>query len=191
MCGQNGLRNLMVPAEENPDQLYRPCAFCHTFPHGTTSNQVRVHYIRGNLLYKHTPVKTMWSEPDRCRSLTVNLSVTVTLACYVTASCRSCSYVPRLAALLSRVPCFVSAPRRSCMCLALSQHYAALALSCALLCLSITLLLPSHVLRHHAAHVPCLNMPSRCSCYVLLCLVHQRDRSRSCSHYENQICPMN
>ena len=116
MCGQNGLRNLMVPAEENPDQLYRPCAFCHTFPHGTTSNQVRVHYIRGNLLYKHTPVKTMWSEPDRCRSLTVNLSVTVTLACYVTASCRSCSYVPRLAALLSRVPCFVSAPRRSCMC---------------------------------------------------------------------------
>ena len=99
MCGQNGLRNLMVPAEENPDQLYRPCAFCHTFPHGTTSNQVRVHYIRCNLLYKHTPVKTMWSEPDRCRSLTVNLSVTVTLACYVTASCRSGSYVPRLSSI--------------------------------------------------------------------------------------------
>ena len=41
----------------------------------------------------------------------------------------------------------LSASRCSCslMCLALSQHHAALALSCALLCLSITLLLLSHV----------------------------------------------
>ena len=47
------------------------------------------------------------------------------------------------------------------MCLALSQHHAALALSCALLCLSITLLLLSHV--------PCFVSASRCSCF-LMCL---------------------
>ena len=47
------------------------------------------------------------------------------------------------------------------MCLALSQHHAALALSCALLCLSITLLLLSHV--------PCFVSASRCSC-SLMCL---------------------
>ena len=47
------------------------------------------------------------------------------------------------------------------MCLALSQHHAALALSCPLLCLSITLLLLSHV--------PCFVSASRCSC-SLMCL---------------------
>ena len=47
------------------------------------------------------------------------------------------------------------------MCLALLQHHAALALSCALLCLSITLLLLSHV--------PCFVSASRCSC-SLMCL---------------------
>ena len=67
-------------------------------------------------------------------SQTVHLSVTATLVAF-----------------------FVSASRCSCslMCLALSQHHAALALSCALLCLSITLLLLSHVSlalsQHHAA----------------------------------------
>ena len=45
------------------------------------------------------------------------------------------------AALALSCACFVSASRCSCslMCLALSQHHAALAFSCALLCLSITL----------------------------------------------------
>ena len=93
--------------------------------------------------------------------------------------------------LLSHVLCFVSASRCSCslMCLALSQHHAALALSCALLvsasrcscslmcfaCLSITLLLLSHVLclsQHHAAHVPCFVLETMPSCHSsVLCLV--------------------
>ena len=65
--------------------------------------------------------------------------------------------------LLSHMPCFVSESRCSCslMCLALSQHHAAIAISCALLCLIITLLLLSHV--------PCFVSSSRCYCY-LMCL---------------------
>ena len=60
------------------------------------------------------------------------------VACFVTAtyalafSCALlCLSITLL--LLSHVPCFVSASRCSCslMCLALSQHHAALALSCA------------------------------------------------------------
>ena len=54
------------------------------------------------------------------------------------------------------------------MCLALSQHHAALALSCALLCLSITLLLLSHV--------PCFVSASRCSC-SLMCLALSQHRT--------------
>ena len=90
--------------------------------------------------------------------------------------------------LLSHVPCFVSASRCSCslmclalsqhhvcscslMCPALSQHHAALALSCALLCLSITLLLLSHV--------PCFVSASRCSCRLfLMCLALSQFASR-------------
>ena len=49
----------------------------------------------------------------------------------------------------------------ACFVTATSQHHAALALSCALLCLSITLLLLSHV--------PCFVSASRCSCF-LMCL---------------------
>ena len=66
--------------------------------------------------------------------------------------------------LLSHVPCFVSASRCSCslMCFALSQHHAALALSCALLCLSITLLLLSRV-----RALLCLGITLSCA---LLCL---------------------
>ena len=72
------------------------------------------------------------------RSQTVYLSITVFL---------SLALSQQHTLLLSHVPCFVSASRCSCslMCLALSQHHTALALSCALLCLSITLLLLSHV----------------------------------------------
>ena len=78
---------------------------------------------------------------------------------------------------LSHVPCFVTASRCSCslMCLALSQHHAALALSCALLCLSITLLLLSHV--------PCFVSASRCSC-SLMCLAlsqHHAALALSCA----------
>ena len=61
------------------------------------------------------------------------------------------------------------------MCLALSQHHAALALSCALLCLSITLLLLSHV--------PCFVSASRCSCF-LMCLAlsqHHAALALSCA----------
>ena len=61
------------------------------------------------------------------------------------------------------------------MCLALSQHHAALALSCALLCLSITLLLLSHV--------PCFVSASRCSC-SLMCLAlsqHHAALALSCA----------
>ena len=56
---------------------------------------------------------------------------------------------------------------RSCslMCLALSQHHTALALSCALLCLSITLLLLSHV--------PCFVSASRCSCSLMYLALSQ------------------
>ena len=66
---------------------------------------------------------------------------------------------------------------RSCslMCLALSQHHAALVLSCALLCLSITLLLLSHV--------PCFVSASRCSC-SLMCLAlsqHHAALALSCA----------
>ena len=70
------------------------------------------------------------------RSQTVYLSITVFL---------SLALSQQHTLLLSHVPCFVSASRCSCslMGLALSQHHAAL--SCALLCLSITLLLLSHV----------------------------------------------
>ena len=63
--------------------------------------------------------------------------------------------------------CFVTA---TYMCLALSQHHAALALSCALLCLSITLLLLSHV--------PCFVSASRCSC-SLMC--HHAALALSCA----------
>ena len=99
------------------------------------------------------------------RSQTVYLSISLLVACFVTATyalanllCLSMTLL-----LLSHVPWFVSASRCSCslMCLALSQHHAALALSCALLCLSITLLLLSHV--------PCFVSSSRCSCF-LMCL---------------------
>ena len=88
------------------------------------------------------------------RSQTVYLSITVFL---------SLALSQQHTLLLSHVPCFVSASRCSCslMCLALSQYHAALALSCALLCLSITLLLLSHV--------PCFVSASRCSCF-LMCL---------------------
>ena len=84
------------------------------------------------------------------RSQTVYLSISLLVACFVTAT-----YALAL--------CFVSASRCSCslMYLGLSQHHAALALSCALLCLSITLLLLSHV--------PCFVSASRCSC-SLMCL---------------------
>ena len=61
------------------------------------------------------------------------------------------------------------------LCLALSQHHAALALSCALLCLSITLLLLSHV--------PCFVSASRCSC-SLMCLAlsqHHAALALSCA----------
>ena len=56
---------------------------------------------------------------------------------------------------------------RSCslMCLALSQHHAALALSCTLLCHSITLLLLSHV--------PCFVTASRCSCSLMYLALSQ------------------
>ena len=56
---------------------------------------------------------------------------------------------------------------RSCslMCLVLSQHHAALALSCALLCLSITLLLLSHV--------PCFVSASRYSCSLMYLALSQ------------------
>ena len=56
---------------------------------------------------------------------------------------------------------------RSCslMCLALSQHHAALALSCTLLCHSITLLLLSHV--------PCFVSASRCSCSLMYLALSQ------------------
>ena len=66
------------------------------------------------------------------RSQTVYLSITVFL---------SLALSQQHTLLLSHVPCFVSASRCSCslMCLALSQHHAALAFLCALLCLSITL----------------------------------------------------
>ena len=91
------------------------------------------------------------------RSQTVYLSITVFL---------SLALSQQHTLLLSHVPCFVTASCCSCslMCLALSQHHAALALSCTLLCLSITLLLLSHV--------PCFVSASRCfalSC-ALLCL---------------------
>ena len=67
--------------------------------------------------------------------------------------------------------------RRFCslVCLALSQHHAALVLSCALLCLSITLLLLSCALLCLSitllllSHVPCFVSASRCSC-SLMCL---------------------
>ena len=56
----------------------------------------------------------------------------------------------------------------------LSQHHAALALSCALLCLSITLLLLSHV--------PCFVSASRCTAYhatlILMCLASSQYCSR-------------
>ena len=93
------------------------------------------------------------------RSQTVYLSITVFL---------SLALLQQHTLLLSHVPCFVSASHCSCslMCLALSQHHAALALSCALLCLSITLLLLSHV--------PCFVSASRCTAYhaalILMCL---------------------
>ena len=102
------------------------------------------------------------------RSQTVYLSITVFL---------SLALSQKHTLLLSHVPCFVSASRCSCslMCLALSQHHAALALSCALLCLSITLLLLSHV--------PCFVSASRCSC-SLMCLAlsqHHAALALSCA----------
>ena len=102
------------------------------------------------------------------RSQTVYLSITVFL---------SLALSQQHTLLLSHVPCFVSASRCSCslMCLALSQHHAALALSCALLCLSITLLLLSHV--------PCFVSASRCSC-SLMCLAlsqHHAALALSCA----------
>ena len=66
------------------------------------------------------------------------------------------------------------------MCLALSQHHAALALSCTLLCLSITLLLLSHVPCFVSAsrcswlsHVPCFVSASRCSCSLMYLALYQ------------------
>ena len=90
------------------------------------------------------------------RSQTVYLSITVTLA-----SCRLLCH---------------SNVRRSCslVCLALSQHHAALALSCALLCLSITLLLLSHV--------PCFVSASRCSC-SLMCLASSQHHAAQPEHH--------
>ena len=58
---------------------------------------------------------------------------------------------------------------RSCslMCLALSQHHAALVLSCALLCLSITL----HLLYHAALILMCLSFTSAVLLSQVLCFV--------------------
>ena len=94
------------------------------------------------------------------RSQTVYLSITVTLA-----SCRLLCHSNTRSNI------------RSCslMCLALSQHHAALALSCALLCLSITLLLLSHA--------PCFVSALRCSC-SLMCLAlfqHHATLALSCA----------
>ena len=107
------------------------------------------------------------------RSQTVYLSITAFL---------SLTLSQQHTLLLSHVPCFVSASRCSCsficlalsqhhacscslMYLALSQHHAALALSCTLLCLSITLLLLSHV--------PCFVSASRCSCSLMYLALSQ------------------
>ena len=110
----------------------------------------------------------MWGEPDRQLYICYML-LCLFYACPKISNClsqhhsHSCFLSQQHALLLSHVPCFVSASHCSCslMCLALSQHHAALArLSCALLCLSITLLL-LHLMclalsQHHAVHVPCL-----------------------------------
>ena len=84
--------------------------------------------------------------------------------------------------MLSHVPCFVSASRCSCslMCLALSQHHATLALSCALLCLSITMLLLSHV--------PCFVSASRCSCSLMCFALSQHHAVLALSHVPNLPC---
>ena len=91
------------------------------------------------------------------RSQTVYLSITVTLA-----SCRLHCHSNIHSCSLMCLALSWSASRCSCslVCLALSQHHAALALSL-LNCLSITLLLLSHV--------PCFLSASRCSC-SLMCL---------------------
>ena len=111
------------------------------------------------------------------RSQTVYLSNTVFL---------SLALSQQHTLLLSHVPALSqhhAALALSCALL-LSQYHAALALSCALLCLSITLLLLSHVLalsQHHAAllsHVPCFVSASRCTAYhaalILMCLALSR-----------------
>ena len=77
--------------------------------------------------------------------------------------------------------------RRFCslVCLALSQHHAALVLSCALLCLSITLLLLSCALLCLSitllllSHVPCFVSASRCSCSLMCLALSQHHAYRS------------
>ena len=80
----------------------------------------------------------------------------------------------------SHVPCFASASCSSCslMCLALSQHHAPLALSCALLCLSITrcsyslmcLVLSSHAALVLSCALLCLSITTLLLSCALLCI---------------------
>ena len=116
-----------------------------------------IHLVTRQRQYGASLIRQLYIRYSVCsmpvlRSQTVYLSITVFL---------SLALSQQHTLLLSHVPCFVSASRCSCslMCLALSQHHAALALSCALLCLSITLLLLSHV--------PCFVSASRCSCSLM------------------------
>ena len=105
-------------------------------------------------------------------------TINCAMLCYLSVLC-----LPKISNCLSQhssscdVACFVTATYAlalscallclsitlscSLMCLALSQHHAALALSCALLCLSITLLL---------SHVPCFVSASRCCSLMCLAL---------------------
>ena len=88
---------------------------------------------------------------------------------------------PKISNCLSQHSCFLwcrllcHSNIRSCslMCLALSQHHTALALSCALLCLSITLLLLSHV--------PCFVSASRCCSLMCLALSQHHAVALSCA----------